>query len=76
MSNYFSGSASNSQVQFATQYHGMMFGNSVGGISANVMDYESALLNKVDSERSLEKLQLHQRHFIPVPKRISQPNEG
>lgn len=67
VSNYFSDSASNSQVQFATQHHGIMFGNGVGGISASVVDYESALLNKVGSERPLEKLQLHQRPFITVP---------
>lgn len=67
VSNYFSDSASNSQVQFATQHHGIMFGNGVGGISPNVVDYESALFNKVGSERPLEKLQLHQRPFITVP---------
>ena len=44
-----------------------MFGNGIGGISANVVDYESALLNKVGAERPLEKLQLHQRPFITVP---------
>ena len=56
VSNYFSDSASNSQVDFATQHHGIMFGNGIGGISANVVDYESALLNKVGAERPLEKL--------------------
>lgn len=65
VSNYFSDSTSNAQLQFATSNPGLMFGNS--GISSGVIDYESVLLQKSENARSLEKLSLSQRPFATVP---------
>ena len=65
VSNYFSNSTSNSQLQFATQQPGFVVKN--GGVSSAVIDIQSTLLNKMENERSFEKLQLFQRPFLTVP---------
>jgi hypothetical protein len=65
VSNYFSNSASNAQVDFATAHTGLMFGNR--GLSSGVVDYESALLHNQERERPLERLQLFERPFKSVP---------
>ena len=64
VSNYFSQST-DSQIQFACQQPGVNIHNM--GISSSVIDNESALLNKSEQERPLEKLQLFQRPFSTVP---------
>ena len=65
VSNFFSNSASDSQLQFATQQPGIVVRN--GGVASAVIDIESTLLNKSENERALEKLQLFQRPFLTVP---------
>jgi hypothetical protein len=65
VSNFFSNSASDSQVQFATQHNGMIVNNK--GVAGQVIDIESTLLNKVEGGRPTEKLQLFQRPFSTVP---------
>jgi hypothetical protein len=65
LSNFFSNSASDSQLQFATQQPGIIVKN--GGVAGAVIDIESKLFNKAENERSYEKLQLFQRPFITVP---------
>lgn len=65
VSNYFSNNTSDSQLQFATQQPGLLVKN--GGVSGTVIDVESILFNKTESERSYEKLQLFQRPFTTVP---------
>jgi hypothetical protein len=69
LSNYFSESASDSHVRFATSQPTVSFnavngGSSVGG---SVVDFESLLHLKIENERPLEKLQLMQRPFLTVP---------
>ena len=66
LSNYFSESVSDSQIQFATAQSGIML-NAVSGVANSVVDVHSYLLNNKESERPLEKLQLSQRPFITVP---------
>lgn len=65
LSNFFSNSASDSQIHFATQQPGITFRNS--GVASAVIDVESNLFNKMDNERPSEKLQLFQRPFLTVP---------
>jgi hypothetical protein len=65
LSNFFSNSASDSQIQFATQQPGILVRN--GGVASAVIDVESNLLNKSENERPFEKLQLFQRPFVTVP---------
>jgi hypothetical protein len=65
VSNFFSNSASDSQIQFATQQPGIVVSN--GGVSGSVIDIESNLFNKMENERAYEKLQLFQRPFLTVP---------
>ena len=65
LSNFFSNSASDSQIQFATQQPGIIVHN--GGVASSVIDIESNLFNKMDNERPSEKLQLFQRPFLTVP---------
>ena len=65
VSNYFSGYPSDSQLKFATDHHGFLASNL--GISSSVIDVESRLFNKSESERAAEKLQLFQRPFSTVP---------
>lgn len=70
--NYFSNSSSsslNDTVKFATKQPTMMVsGTALGkGLSGNVVDYESLLFMKQDSQRPLERLMLHPRPFVTVP---------
>ena len=65
VSNYFSNSLSNAQVDFATTHPGLMFGNR--GLNAGAVDYESSMFYTREKERPLEKLQLFERPFITVP---------
>jgi hypothetical protein len=65
VSNFFSNSASDSQVHFSTQHAGLIVSNK--GVAGQVIDVESNLLNKVEMGRSFEKLQLFQRPFASVP---------
>lgn len=64
VSNYFSQST-DAQIQFACQQPGITFRS--GGPSPQVIDNETALFNKSEQERPLEKLQLFQRPFSTVP---------
>lgn len=66
VSNYFSNNSTDSQVNFAMQQPGLFFGRG-GGISSSVIDIESNLFNKIESERGTEKLQLFARPFATVP---------
>ena len=65
VSNYFSSYSSDSQLKFASEHPGFLASNL--GVSSTVIDIESKLLNKSESERASEKLQLFQRPFATVP---------
>jgi PPE-repeat protein len=65
VANYFSNTTSDNQVKFASQYLGFVPSNL--GISSAAVDIESQLFNKIESERSDEKLQLFARPFLTVP---------
>lgn len=65
VSNYFSDKTTDSQIQFAMQQPGLFVHQS--GVSSNVIDVESTLLNKPENERPVEKLQLFERTFRTVP---------
>jgi len=69
LSNYFSETASDQHVQFATQQPTLMFsGTHLGnGLSGTVVDTDTNLLYGSKPERSVEKLSLMQRPFITVP---------
>lgn len=69
LSNYSSESSSYESVNFATQYPGMMFSGTNGGfgLGSSSVDNESNLLFKSESQRPLEKLQLHARPFLTIP---------
>jgi len=62
--NYFSGSSN--QARFATEIPGFLVSNGFS-IAPSVVDIESRLFNKVESERPSEKLQLFERPFATVP---------
>ena len=69
LSHYTSEKASTSYIDLATQIPGMMVsgrngGNGLGGIA---VENESKLFWKTQNERSLEKLQLHERPFLTLP---------
>ena len=66
VSNYFSQYNSASQVQFASQIPGFLISNEFS-VSPAVIDIESRLFNKSESERSAEKVQLFERPFATVP---------
>ena len=65
VSNFSSNNKSDMQVSFASQYIGFVPSNK--GIASSVVDVESTLFNKSESERSSEKLQLFERPFRTVP---------
>jgi hypothetical protein len=67
-SNYFSGLASNSQIQFATSQPAILPNGtfSGSGVGSNV-DIDSLLSINTEQERSLGRLQLLQRPFLTVP---------
>jgi len=69
LSNYFSDSASDGHVRFATEYPNMMYSALNGGTSVNssLIDVDTLLLVKKTNDRSLEKLSLEQRPFLTVP---------
>jgi hypothetical protein len=69
LSNYSSDKSSASFVDFATQYPGMMFSGTNGGVGlgGSSVENESNLLWKRDPPRPLEKLQLHARPFLTIP---------
>jgi hypothetical protein len=69
LSNYFSESASDDHVKFATQQPVMMFsGTAKGdGLNGTVVDVDSNLLIKTVQARPLEKLSLMERPFVTVP---------
>jgi hypothetical protein len=62
--NYFSGSAN--QARFATEIPGFLVSSGFS-IAPSVVDIESRLFNKIESERPSEKLQLFERPFATVP---------
>jgi hypothetical protein len=65
VSNYFSSYSSDAQLKFASEHPGFVASNL--GISPAVIDVESRLFNKSESERAAEKLQLFERPFLTVP---------
>jgi hypothetical protein len=69
LSNYFSDSASDQHVVFATQQPNLQFYGAVSGTSFNsaLVDKNSELTLKAIQERGLEKLSLEQRPFLTVP---------
>ena len=69
LSNYFSDSASNNHVKFATEYPNMTYSAVNGGTSVNssLIDIDSMLIVKKSQDRHLEKLTLEQRPFLTVP---------
>lgn len=69
LSNYFSDSASNSHVDFATSHPQLTFNavNGGSGVGAAGVDVDSQLLINTEQSRSLEKLNLNTRPFITVP---------
>lgn len=66
VANYFSGFASTSQVQFASEIPGFIVRNGFS-VASGMIDVESKLFNKIESERPSEKLQLFERAFKTVP---------
>jgi hypothetical protein len=68
LSNFFSENVSDSHVQFATTQPNVMFtGVSGVGVNSSGVDVDSLLRLNRTNERSLEKLQLHERPFLTVP---------
>jgi hypothetical protein len=69
LSSFFSDSASDSHVMFATQQPMMMSSSIVygGGIIGSAIDVDSNLTIHKQDARELEKLQLMQRPFLTVP---------
>lgn len=65
VSNYFSSYSSDAQIKFASEHPGFVASNL--GVSSAVIDVESRLFNKSESERAAEKLQLFERPFLTVP---------
>ena len=66
VANYFSQYGSTSQVQFASEIPGFVVSDGFS-VSPSVIDIESKLFNKIESERSNEKVQLFERPFRTVP---------
>jgi hypothetical protein len=69
LSNYTSDRASNTHVQFATQQPNVMFSGMTHGhgLNGSIVDIDSMLTVKKESDRPLEKLSLMQRPFLTVP---------
>lgn len=69
LSSFFSDSASDAHVMFATQQPAMMSSSTVhgGGLSGAAIDTDSRLTIHQQTERSLGRLQLMQRPFLTVP---------
>lgn len=66
VANYFSESNNHSEINFATQQPTLMI-NARNGVSSNLIDNYSYIMNNTESERPLEKLSLNQRPFATVP---------
>ena len=66
VSNYFSGYTSNAPVKFASEIPGFLAKNGYHA-GSSVIDVESQIFNKIESERGTEKIQLFQRPFATVP---------
>ena len=66
VANYLSQYGSTSQVQFASEIPGFVVSDGFS-VSPSVIDIESKLFNKIESERSNEKVQLFERPFRTVP---------
>jgi len=66
VANYFSDINNGSQINFATQQPTLMI-NARNGVSSDLIDNYSYIMNKTESERPLEKLSLNQRPFVTVP---------
>jgi len=66
VANYFSGYSSNSAVKFASEIPGFVAKNGYSS-GSSVIDVESQIFNKIESERGTEKVQLFQRPFTTVP---------
>jgi hypothetical protein len=65
VANYFSENHG-SQINFATQQPTLMI-NARNGVSCDLIDNYSYIMNHTENERPLEKLSLHQRPFLTVP---------
>jgi hypothetical protein len=66
VANYFSDVNNGSQINFATQQPTLMI-NARNGVSSDLIDNYSYIMNNTESERPLEKLSLNQRSFLTVP---------
>jgi len=66
VANYFSEINNGSEVNFATQQPTVMI-NARNGVSSDLIDNYSYIMNNTESERPLEKLNLNQRPFVTVP---------
>jgi hypothetical protein len=66
VANYFSEVNNGSQINFATQQPTLMI-NARNGVSSDLIDNYSYIMNNTESERPLEKLSLNQRPFVTVP---------
>jgi hypothetical protein len=66
VANYFSEVNNGSQINFATQQPTLMI-NARNGVSSDLIDNYSYIMNNTESERPLEKLSLNQRPFLTVP---------
>ena len=66
VANYFSESNNHSEINFATQQPTLMI-NARNGVSSNLIDNYSYIMNNTESERPLVKLSLNQRPFATVP---------
>jgi hypothetical protein len=69
LSNYFSQTASDGHVNFATNQPTINFGSTIhgAGLNGSVVDADSLLKLNMEKERAYEKLQLFQRPFLTVP---------
>ena len=65
LSDYVSDKTSDSSIKFAIQQPTMMVAG--GNVSPAVIDVNSLLTLKTEQERSVERIQLHQRPFVTVP---------
>ena len=67
LENHLPNGNSDNHVNFATANHAINFKNSLGGLPAEAVDYDSLLSIKQQQQREFEKLQLHQRPFVTIP---------
>ena len=55
LANHYSANSSDSHVKFATSNLGISYKNSLGGLPGNMVDFDSSLSIKKDSDRHFEK---------------------